>query len=190
MSLTPDEAANSLKEIARTERRSASAYGYAHSSPYFVMWGVIWMIGYSGSDLFPHQAGLIWTVLTIVGIAGSMLIGRSRGRAFATRHPGREGESGWRFLATFFVIFLFIAATYAVMGHVTPAQQAALVPLMVAFFYALLGIWKGGRFLIAGAVIAALTLGGFFWLHEHFLLWMAGVGGGALVLAGLWLRSV
>ena len=190
MSLTPDEAANSLKEIERTGRRSASAYGYAHSSPFFVMWGVIWMIGYSASDFFPHQAGSIWIALTVAGAAGSMAIGRTRGRASGVARPGHGRETGWRVLATFLVIGFFIAAAFAVMGRVTPAQQAAFVPLVVALFYALLGVWKGVRFLIAGAVIAALTLGGFFWLHEHFMLWMAAVGGGALVLAGLWLRTV
>jgi hypothetical protein len=190
MSLTPDEAANSLKEIERTRQRSASAYGYAHSSPFFVMWGVIWMIGYSASDVFPHQAGSVWIALTVAGAAGSMAIGRYRGRASGVARFGAGGETGWRFLATFVIVGLFITATYAVMGRVTPAQQAAFVPLVVALFYALLGIWKGMRFLIAGAIVAALTLGGFFWLHEHFMLWMAAVGGGALVLAGLWLRTV
>ena len=90
-----------------------------------------------------------------------------------------------------FVAFgAFIAATYAVFGRVTPAQQAAFVPLIVALGYTLLGIWKGPRFLVTGIVIAVLTLGGFFFLHAHFLLWMAFVGGGALLLAGLWLRTV
>jgi hypothetical protein len=33
-----------------------------------------------------------------------------------------------------------------------------------------------------------LTLFGYVTLASHFYLWMAVVGGGALVLAGLWLR--
>ena len=37
--------------------------------------------------------------------------------------------------------------------------------------------------------IAVLTLVGFFWLPQLFLLWMAVVGGGALIFAGLWLRT-
>ena len=34
-----------------------------------------------------------------------------------------------------------------------------------------------------------LTVGGYFWLAPYFMLWMAGVGGGALILGGLWLRT-
>jgi hypothetical protein len=53
-----------------------------------------------------------------------------------------------------------------------------------------MGVWKGPRFLITGIVVVALTLGGFYFLHDHFFPWMAVVGGGALILAGLWLRTV
>ena len=69
-------------------------------------------------------------------------------------------------------------------------EAGAIAPLVVAMFYALLGVWKGVRFLVAGAALAALTLGGMFWLPQYFLLWMAAVGGGSLVLVGLWLRKV
>ncbi len=81
-------------------------------------------------------------------------------------------------------------STYAIFGPVRDTQQAAFVPLIVALMYVLVGIWRGPRFLITGVAVAALTLVGYFHLHEHFLLWMAVVGGGALVLAGLWLRQV
>ena len=54
----------------------------------------------------------------------------------------------------------------------------------------LAGIWRGPRFVITGLVIAALTLAGFFFLEVHFFLWMAGVGGVSLILAGLWLKQV
>ena len=189
MSLTPDQAADSLKEIERTRRRSASVRGYANSSPFFVMWGAIWMIGYGGSDLFRHQAGLIWSVLTVAGLAGSMAIGRARARQ-GDPHPGVNQYAGLRSLGTFVAIGLFIAATYAIFGPTRPAQQAAFVPLILALAYSLLGIWKGPRFLVTGIALAALTLGGFFFLPAHFLLWMAVVGGGSLVLAGLWLRTV
>jgi hypothetical protein len=38
--------------------------------------------------------------------------------------------------------------------------------------------------------VAGLTLGGFFYLPQHFLVWEGFVGGGALILAGLWFRRV
>jgi hypothetical protein len=42
---------------------------------------------------------------------------------------------------------------------------------------------------VAGVLVAALTLAGFFLLKDNFFLWMAGVGGGSLILAGYWFRQ-
>lgn len=188
MSLSQDQAAESLKEIDRTARRSALAYSYASASPYLIMWGLFWMLGYSVSDLSPKLANPLWTALLVVGIAGSMLIGR-RQRLSGLSQP-MPSHPGLRFFVTFFAIGMFITATYAIFGHAGLRQQAAFVPLIVALVYSVMGIWKGPRFLVLGIMIAALTLGGFFFLKEHFLLWMAVVGGGSLLVGGLWLKTI
>ena len=166
MSMSPDQAADSLKEIERTSRRSAQAFSYASASPYFLIWGVIWMIGYAGSDLLPHQDGL-WTALTVVGVAACMIVGRRQNRH---SDVARARANGYRFLASFAVIFCFVFALFLVLGPPrNPAVAGAIAPLLVAMFYALLGVWKGIRFLVTGMAVAALTLGGFFWLPQHFL---------------------
>jgi hypothetical protein len=121
----------------------------------------------------------------ILGFVGQIVIGRHRARI---GQPLRG--SGLRMLACFLAIFGFVAATYAVFGHVGWKQQASFVPLLCALFYVLLGLWAGTRYVVTGIAVAALTLGGFFYLPAHFLLWMAFVGGGALILAGLWMRTV
>ena len=53
-----------------------------------------------------------------------------------------------------------------------------------------IGLWtRGWRMLPLGLALIALTTLGYFMLPNHFLYWMAGVGGGGLILGGLWLRS-
>src|SRR5579863_2461288 len=180
MTLSSDQATESLKEIDRTERRSAQAYRYAYSSPFFVVWGVIWVAGYGGSDLYPHDAGSIWMALTVLGFLGSVAIGRQRAR-IGQQHPGMNRYASWRFLASFITMGCFVMATFALFGHAGWRQQAAFVPLLIAMFYTLVGLWAGLRFVIAGIAVAVLTMGGFFFLPAHFLLWMAAVGGGALI---------
>ncbi len=103
---------------------------------------------------------------------------------------GDQPGLGWRYVAGMSASALFFCAAALVMWPVGGRQVAALIPLFVALMYVLGGIWNGPRYVVAGIGVAALTLAGFLLLREHFLLWMAGVGGGSLILAGVWLRRV
>lgn len=181
--ISPEQAAGALKDLAATERRSAESYRYQRFSPYLFLWGTVWLIGYSVTELRPHYAGLTWMGLVIAALVVSMFINRAT--------PSRsDARSSWRVGVFFFLVWIFLAATYAVLGPVSGAQQGAFPPLLMAFVYMVLGLWMGCRLVIAGAIVAALTLGGFFWLQQYFLLWEGFVGGAALILAGLWFRKV
>ena len=89
------------------------------------------------------------------------------------------------------IVLVFLSATVMLIGGVNAGPMMGVVaPLLIGAIYAGAGLWLGSRFVITGLVIIALTLGGYFYLHDHFLLWMAFIGGGGLVLAGFWLRRV
>lgn len=181
MPITRDEAANALRDITQTERKSGEAYGYQRGAPHLIVWGVVWAIGY-GLTYFKPGWQLTWPVLSIAGAVASFWIG-SRMRSDVT--------TGWRYLATLVAIIIFIAALFSVLPPQNGSQVGAFFPLLVSLFYAIVGIWAGGRRLIVlSALIVVLTLIGFFYLPQYFALWMAVVGGGGLVVGGLWLRSV
>lgn len=183
MPIPPQEATGALHDIERAERRSATAYWYQKASPHLIMWGVIWIIGYATSYLRP-QWSATWLVLVPAGFLVSFWISR-RGASQGAR------ALGWRYAATIIAIFLFMWALFAIMPPKSGVQAGAFFPLMVALYYAFLGIWKNAaRMAALGLALGALTVGGFFWLPPFFLLWMAGVGGGALILGGLWLRGI
>jgi hypothetical protein len=183
MPLSPAEAQDALRDISRAEHSSATLYRYRHAAPHLILWGVIWAVGYGASYARP-QWGVFWPVLALIGTIASFWIGwKSK--------PQKAAGYDWRFAATWLAIFLFIAAVFAVMPPRNVAELSAFFPLLVALFYGLIGIWiRGTRLIIAGAAVAALTIIGFFLLPQIFLLWLAVVGGGALILGGFWLRSV
>ena len=52
-----------------------------------------------------------------------------------------------------------------------------------------IGLWRGLRYVISGMAVVALTLIGFFYIGPIFF-WFAAVGGGAMILTGLWFRAV
>jgi hypothetical protein len=189
MTLSPAQAAENLKDIAQMERRSAQALGYSRFSPYLFLWGAIWAAGYLGSAaLAPKISGLLWLGLDLAGLAGSAVIGYRQHKGQPFDSEGRR--IGRRLFASFFIIVLFVLATFAVMWPVYPLRQAAFWALVVGLFYAIMGLWRGTRLLVTGLALMALTLGGFFLLREYFLYWMAATGGGALILAGFWFRQV
>ncbi|HEY2445664.1 MAG TPA: hypothetical protein VGI20_08005 [Rhizomicrobium sp.] len=183
MPISSTEAQDALRDIARTGSASAKAHGYQHASPHFIVWGIIWVLGYALSYARP-QGGALWPVLVVLGTAASFWFGwKSK--------PADSKTYDWRYAATALAVFLFIGAVFAVMPPRTSAQLSAFFPIVVALFYSLVGIWtRGMRMLVAGAAIGVLTLAGYFLLAPYFMLWMAVVGGGALILGGIWLRSV
>ncbi len=195
MTLSHDEAAQTLSEIARTQRRSAQAHEYATSSPQFILWGLIWVAGYTGSHLLPDYGFVgainwLWFGLSWVGVIGGMVIGRHQSRHLAPAQQAQERVIGFRVGMSSFAGFLFVVATVIVMRPTDMAAIGAFIPLLVALVYTIFGIWRGTRFLVVGIAVAALTLGGWLYLREVFMLWMAFVGGGSLILVGLWLKKV
>ena len=198
MTLSPDEAAGALRDMAAVETRSRRVYGYREASPHLILWGVWWAVGYGLTEPWPQRALAIWIAIIAIGLSADFAISlssASRRDAQADRvaDPTRLPEVArlsWIFPGSVLTAFAFIAATLTVMAPVTGRQISAFIPLVVAASYAVVGLWQGLRFIVAGMVIAGLTLGGFFLVPAHFALWMAGVGGGALILAGCWFRGV
>lgn len=182
MSLSRDEAAVALRDVERTQRRSQSAFSYRGAAPFFMLWGAIWVVGYGTSELSPQNAGWVWLASSVMGTAASVVIGM---RA----KPGKPARFDWRIAVTWLASIGFLSSIFTVIGHVTGDQVGAIIPLLIAWAYVVMGAWMGWRLILAGLVVAALTLFGFFHWHEHFSGWMAVVGGVTLIGTGLWLRE-
>ena len=184
MTVTRDDAQQTLREMTQTLRRSSAAYSYYLSAPHLLLWGVIWVLGY-GLSYWRPQLWVVWPVLCAAGIAGSMTIG--------TRMKARGGAArDLRPVATVIAVALLVGSLLAILpAYAIGRSGGAFFPLLVAFYYALIGIWTHAvRMLILGVALAALTLAAFFLIPAFFPLWMAIVGGGGLILGGLWLRNV
>jgi hypothetical protein len=183
MSLSSKEAEESLADVENAARRSARIYGYSRAAPHLILWGAIWVIGYGATDLRPMYANLIWGVLIPIGCVGSFL--------FSRRCANTERTTGaWRVFALAGLALLFIFSTYTIMWPLHGHQFGAYPALLTGVVYSGVGLWLGARWVVTGLAVTLLTLGGFFLLREHYLLWMAFVGGGSMILAGFWFRTV
>jgi len=183
MSITKEAAADALRIAHEASERSAMLRGYQSAAPHLILWGCAYAAAYSYGYFAPENAGLAWLVAVPVTSIGDIIV--------AWRDKGEQTDSGnWTALAGLFATFLaFITAAGAIFQPQDPKQMAAFVPLVVAACYTVLGIWLGRRMVLAGIALGALTMFGFFALPTYFMLWMAAVGGGTLILTGLWLRQ-
>ena len=181
MSYSPEEASASLQAVDAMEQRAKTLRGYEQVAPYLFLWGIIWIVGYSASDVYPHRAGAIWLALNMLGVFADLVVGQ---------RMQISGSYRSRYLAVVISAFLFAGATYFVMRPTSAQQLNAFPALLVSFVYILMGIQRGARLAIAGIALAMLTLLGFTLMQEHFALWMASVGGTTLLLTGFWLRRI
>lgn len=187
MSLSSKEAAETLSDVERAARRSARAYSYNRSSPHLIIWGLCWVIGYAGTYFFLPQTNLVWAATIVAGMVASTITGKVMHTSCDAKAGARHGL---RMFGLIGIAAVFMGATYAIMGPLHGLQPAAFPALLVAAAYCAVGLWLGTRYLILGALVFALTLAGYFYLPQYYLLWMGFVGGGALILTGLWFRKV
>ena len=179
------EARQSLDVVRAAFNRGTTLYRYRQASPYFLLWGVVWALGYGLSDWWPALAGWIWLALDLVGVAASILI---TGIGHARRGAG-HGMT-WRIAALALTVLAYLAAAFLVMAPQTGRQVSTFITLTVALAYSTVGIWAGPRWMMAGVAVCAAALIGYFHVPVYFNTWMGLVGGGALVLSGIWLRRV
>jgi hypothetical protein len=186
MSVTQQDAAEALRLVDEAGARSEMLRGYQSTAPHLILWGIIYALAYALSYMRPAQSNLIWIVLASLGSVGSVVAA-----SLDQRERASSDGNGWLVIPALFLTFLgFIAASSAIMQPHDPRQVGAFVPLVVAVGYIVLGLGVGSRIALAGVALAALTLVGFFAFPGIFELWMAVVGGGTLILSGLWLRRV
>ena len=178
MSLSPQDAAQALGVVEDAARRSATLRGYTFAAPHLILWGGVYSVAYGFAAFRPELSWLAWAVLVPLAALADVAIARRAKRA-----------AGARRMAGLFATFLaFITATAVIMRPREANQMAAFVPLVVAVAYVVLGLMAGPRLVWTGIALGALTLLGFFAFPAAFMAWMAVVGGGALVLGGVWLN--
>ncbi|NIK88084.1 hypothetical protein FHS83_001402 [Rhizomicrobium palustre] len=185
MAISSEEAAKTLAEAVEAERRSARLRFYHRSSPHLIMWGTIWLIGFGVCALLPKYGDMVWNFLVPLGIVG--------GVAISSRLPREAGKGfrAWRMGALGVLIFFFVSATYFIMQPHMSRQFVAYPALITGCAYVAVGLWAGPRYVISGIAVAALTLYGFVTFStDMYFLWMAVVGGGSMILAGFWFRTV
>ena len=180
MSLSQRDALSALNDVDAADARARAAQANRAGAPYLLIWGAAWVVGYVLTGVLPMRLiGPAWWSLSAVGIVAMLLL------------PRRTGVKGRGVTMTVIglSVWAFIAATFWIMQPTTGVQLAVYPPLVLSLIYVLMGSVRRTRIMWVGAAVFVLTLIGYAFLKPLLPFWLAVVGGGGLILGGLWMRQ-
>lgn len=193
MNVSREEAAEALAEIDKAGGKMTRLQSYKSSAVFFIIWGLVWFGANLATHFLPGNTQTNWFVAIALGSLASTIFGmRLTGKRQGDARPGDQAASAWfgkRMGLTSVVVFAFLICLGLVIDPATRAQTNALISMFFAFIYIGVGIWLGWRLFVIGLATAIAILTGYYLFREQYDLWMAFVGGGALIAGGLWLRS-
>jgi hypothetical protein len=181
----PEEAAQALSDIEQMVARVRQSRTYDIASLIMILWGVLVGLGNIATYFSPPHGAYIWISVNAIGAIGSIAVS-----VFRVPKKGGLGFD-FRIAIAFLLFFAFGLLCSNVFGHFGPRELGAFWPIYFMLLYCLAGLWFGYAFMAIGLGITVLTLIGYFFVTGGaFLLWMAAVNGGGLVLGGLWMRRI
>jgi hypothetical protein len=193
MNVSRDEATAALDHVEIAGERVRTWRWYAEASSYLVIWGCVWLVGNVATDLDARWGNIAWSVGLAFGLAATLSLtirnARRWQRSFpASRSEGRAVGRRAAFIGT--AIMLWFPTLSLLAGPFEPRQGNALISITWAFIYMAMGAFVGWRLFAIGLVTAAAIVCGYLFVQQHFFLWMGLVGGGSLIVGGLWLRKI
>lgn len=194
MNISKAEASEALGQIDDATSQTRRAIGQGSSSTKLILWGVIWMLGYSCSQFAPGMSQTVWLCLVALGALGSWNWGSRSKPRFRSANASRIGL-GWLVLFAYALFWFFLLHLDNQTGHTrlhlranSGEQSGAYFATVPMFAYVLSGLWLGRFFIWLGTTVTLLTVVGYFFVPGWFCLWMAITGGGSLIVAGLYIR--
>ena len=172
------EQREALEQIAYVRRLlDQSRLHAARAADYFLLWGVIWIVGYLGMFV----VGWLWFALIPAGVIGCAVLGRRDGGRGAVATPLTRQLGAVN-------LILFTAALGAAIAARDASFALAMWPLAIGVIYLVNGVFIGRDFLVIGAWLSAAGLVAVWLPIAAGVLWLAFAGGGGLLTTGLLLR--
>ena len=188
MNVSEEDARASLSAIRDASVQTRRAVSSAYANPLLILWGVLWIIAFTATHFYIAYDFHIFTVMAVVGSVGTAIVCR----IFHSRAPFRDDPSehlGWRIAAFWILLFFYIIIWLFLLTPFSGMQCNAFISTAAMFAYVVMGLWFKSIFMITlGLATTGVTLVGFYLLTPYYCLWMAIMGGGALLCTGLYIR--
>ena len=187
MNISPDEAEEALAVIHRMTKKTRHSFASSGAYIFLMVTGVIWLVGFLSTQFLTGEiVAYIWTGMSLLGIALSILLGARMG----PRVRGPSTAASAKRAVIFWLLLVFYGIAAIAIARPTDGKQVT----MLIILFIMIGQLAMGLFLSFSSVwwalpITALALIGYFLLPDIFYLWMAILGGGGMIVLGLYIRS-
>lgn len=202
MNVGPEEARDMLQGVDDITSRTKKMIAFGGGDLLFIVWGIVWLIGGIATHLIPRftdrdaqtamAIGSVWTVLVAAGIIISYRAGKS---SMPTRSPYCKSIGLlWWFLYLFVDLWIALLMPFVHfegphMTHLFWTHMGAIAATVPMFAYVVFGLFFDRYMVWIGLGVTALMMIGVYLFEPYFYLWMAFVGGGALMGTGLLIRN-
>ncbi|MBN2257024.1 MAG: hypothetical protein JW704_04270 [Anaerolineaceae bacterium] len=188
MNISPSEAEQALDVIQSMVKKTRRAVSTSGAYLFLIVWGTIWLIGFASSQFLADAVvGKIWAGLDILGAVLSAIIGIRMNRG--VRSTSVSPLLGKRIGLFWLLLWVFCAAAIAVIWPPEPKQLAMIIILFVMTGWIAMGLLLSLMSASWGLAFTALALAAYFLLPDFFYIIMAILGGGGMIVLGLYIRS-
>ncbi len=178
-----EEALAAIQTMAQKTRLSIAS-GSAYIS--LIITGIVWLIGFTATQFLTAPLIVwIWIITSIVGSALATFMGIRTGKRVRVASSAVTGKR----IAIFWVLLTLFAAGILAVARPTDGKQITLLIIL----FAMIGQMGMGLLLSFSATwwtvpVAAVALIGYFLAPDWFYLWMGLLGGGVMIVLGIYIR--
>lgn len=189
MNISIEDARGALNLVQESQDRLRKAISAGYASNLLMLWGAIWLVGFTALQfLGGPRGGLVFTLLDVVGIGATIALLRRSPHQNAIRSSG-PSIMGWHLWGFWIVLALYGTLWALVLKPSSDIQLSAFLSTLAMFAYVVMGLWFMSTFMVwLGLGVTALTLIGYHLVPAWFHLWMAVLGGGTLCATGYYIR--
>lgn len=187
MNISPNEAEEALALIQKVTQKSQRSFASSGAYIYLMITGVIWLVGFLANQFLTGSiVASIWIGTSLLGSIAGVLLGSRMGR----RIRGRSATAYAKRVGIFWVLLiLFGIAAIAVAQPTDGKQLTMLIILFIMLGQMAMGMLFSFSSTWWAVPITALALTGYFLLPDLFYLWMAILGGGGMIVLGIFIRA-
>ncbi len=187
MNISPNEAEEALEAIQRMTQKTRRSIASSGAYIFLILTGIIWLVGFLSTQFLSKEiTAYIWTGMSIIGTALSILVGTRMGRRVRSQSVNASAK---RAVIFWLLLVCFCIATIAIARPTDGKQITMFIILFIMIGQLAMGLLLSFSSVWWAVPITALALVGYFLFPNIFYLWMGILVGGGMIVLGLYIRS-